>query len=225
MVWRPNLDEALDRLPEPGPDPAPHDPFGQVMWENIGYLIDDERRLQLYREFETRIGPGPQAIVLADGDTLLDIARRGGMRPDVRVGRWREIAEITLHAAGGDLDQALRALPLPKARALLKRYPAIGDPGADKILLFAGISPRPALESNGVRALVRMGFVIEEKDYARTWRSAVEVLARQGPPEFDWLTRAYLTLRAHGRTTCKRGAALCLACPLDDSCAHASVLF
>ena len=34
----------------------------------------------------------------------------------------------------------LRALPLAKARALLKLYPTIADPGADKILLFAGIA-------------------------------------------------------------------------------------
>jgi endonuclease III len=91
--------------------------------------------------------------------------------------------------------------------------------------LFAGISPRPALESNGVRALARLGFIQEEKDYARTWRSAIAVLAAQGPPEFGWLTRAYLTLRAHGRATCRRGQPLCLACPLDETCAHSPVLF
>ena len=74
---------------------------------------------------------------------LLDIASRGGMRPPVRVERWLTIARITLADAGGDLDSALRTLPLAKARTLLKTFPAIGDPGADKILLFSGVAPLP----------------------------------------------------------------------------------
>ncbi|MFX8879625.1 hypothetical protein ABTM72_20090, partial [Acinetobacter baumannii] len=81
-------------------------------------------------------------------------AERGGMRPDVRVERWRSIARITLEA-GGDLRAALAALPLVKARALLKRFPTIADPGADKVLLFSGVAPRPCLESNGLRVFCR----------------------------------------------------------------------
>ena len=219
-----DLKAILVRLPE-GADLGPRDPFAQVMWENIGYLIDDQRRTLLFREFEKRIGLDPVAVREADPAVLLDIARRGGMHPDRRVGRWRDIAEITLARAGGDLDGTLRALPVTKARALLKLYPTIADPGADKILLFAGIAPRPSLESNGVRAMVRMGFAIEQKDYPRTWRLAVDALERQVGSDFDALTGAYLRLRAHGQTLCKRSTALCGLCPLDETCAHAVVSF
>ncbi len=219
-----DLKAILERLPE-GADLGPRDPFAQVMWENIGYLIDDQRRTLLFREFQDRIGLNPAAVRDADGAVLLDIARRGGMHPDRRVGRWRDIAEITLSRAAGDLEGTLRALPLAKARALLKLYPTIADPGADKVLLFAGVAPRPSLESNGVRSLVRMGFVIEQKDYPRTWRLAVDTLERQLGADFDALTRAYLRLRAHGQSLCKRSTALCGACPLDETCAHAVVSF
>ena len=61
------------------------------------------------------------------------------MRPDQRVERWRTIAEITLRDASGDLRATLKSLPVAKARLLLKKFPVIGDPGADKILLFSGI--------------------------------------------------------------------------------------
>src|SRR6185437_4052534 len=216
MTGRSDLQAVLERLPRPPGDEAPRDAYGQVLWENIGYLIDDARRRALFAEFETRIGLKPRNILQADQPTLLDIAKRGGMQPEVRIARWMKIAEITLGQGAGDLDLMLQALPLPEARSLLKLYPTIGDPGADKILLFAGVHPRPSLESNGVRALIRLGFVADGTDYASTWRAAIRVLADEGRPEFDWLTGAYLTLRAHGRQTCKRGEPLCLRCPLDE---------
>ena len=206
--------------------PAPAvltDPLQQVLWENIGYLIDDPQRAALFQEFGTRVGLDARQIACADGAILLDIARRGGMRPETRVQRWRDIAEIVLTRADGDLDGALRALPLAKARALLKAFPAIGDPGADKILLFAGVAPRPSLESNGVRALARLGLFIEQRDYGASYRAAIDALIRYGEMDRDWLITAYVVLREHGRALCKRSAPLCLTCPLDAECGHAVV--
>jgi hypothetical protein len=45
-------------------------------------------------------------------------------------------------------------LDRPQADAIraLKKFPAIGEPGAEKILLFAGKAPILALESNGLRS-------------------------------------------------------------------------
>ncbi len=139
----------------------------------------------------------------------------------MRVGRWREIARIVLDGAGGDLAGTLAAVPLAKARALLKRFPAIGDPGADKILLFSGVAVRPSLESNGVRALARLGLYIQQRDYAASYRAAIEALARYGVMERDWLVTAHQVLREHGKALCRRAAPQCMACPLDEGCAHA----
>jgi endonuclease-3 len=131
------------------------------------------------------------------------------MRPETRVQRWRNIAKIAADRAGGDLAGALRSLPLDKARALLKAFPVIGDPGADKILLFADIAARPSLDSNGVRALAHLGFFAEGRDYAASYRAAIDALVRRGEPDRAWLVTAYLVLREH--------------CPLDAACAHALV--
>ncbi len=196
------------------------DPLQLILWENIGYLIDDPRRQALFDEFRTRVGLTAQAIAAADGAVLLDIAQRGGMRPETRVARWREIARIVLDRCGGDLDGALRALPLPKARALLKTFPVIGDPGADKVLLFAGVAPQPSLESNGVRVLARLGLFAEQASYAASYRAAIEVLKAQGLAGREALVAAFVLLREHGRALCKRGGPLCAACPLDPVCAH-----
>ena len=196
------------------------DPLHLILWENIGYLIDDERRQVLFAEFEARIGLTPRGIAEAEGAVLLDIARRGGMRPETRVERWRDIAAIVLTRCDGDLDGALRALPPPRARALLKLFPTIGDPGADRILLFAGVAPLPCLDSNGVRVLARLGLFAEQRSYAASYRAAIAVLKAEGVMERDWLVTAWLALREHGKTLCKRAGPLCPACALDDICAH-----
>jgi adenine-specific DNA glycosylase len=99
-------------------------------------------------------------------------------------------------------------------------FPVIGDPGADKILLFAGIDPRPAMDPNGLRTLVRLGFFAQQSSYAGSYRAAVALLSADGKGDAPWLAAAYLRLRAHGKTLCRRGVPLCHACPLDPVCAH-----
>ncbi len=196
------------------------DPLQLILWENIGYLIPDEKRDALFAEFGERVGYDARAIKAASHATLLDIAKRGGMRPEVRVGRWREIARLVTEDAGGDLAKTLAALPIAKARALLKKFPVIGDPGADKVLLFSGVDARPSLDSNGLRVLVRLGLAREGASYTSTYRNAVQALTEHGRKDRAWLTGAYLALQAHGRALCKRAAPDCLPCPLDAVCAH-----
>ena len=199
----------------------PTDPWRLVMWENIGYLITDAQRAALFEDFERQIGFEPGAILAAEESVLLSLAKRSGMRPLERVERWQTCAAIVVENCSGDLGATLRALPLPKACALLKRFPGIGDPGADKILLFSGIDPRPSVDTNGLRALVRLGFISQQSSYAASYRAAAALLRAQGKQDREWLCGAYLGLRAHGKSLCRRSEPLCYQCPFDDLCAHA----
>jgi len=201
----------------------PADPLQLILWENIGYLIDDEKRRALFDAFGEGIGFDAARIAAADDAALMLLAAAGGMRPEQRVERWRYIAAIVLEEGHGDLDRTLRALPLSKARALLKRFPGIGDPGADKVLLFAGIAARPCLESNGLRALARLGFFDAGGSYTASYRAAIEVLRLWGRNDRDWLVDAWLVLREHGKALCKRAEPICWACPLDEACPHVMV--
>jgi adenine-specific DNA glycosylase len=203
--------------------PVPTEPFQMILWENIGYLVDDERRRALFDAFAETVGLDPKAISAADDAVLLPLARRGGMRPETRVERWRTIARIIAERCGGDLEATLRALPVPKAPALLKLFPVIGDPGADKILLLSGIAARPALESNGLRVLARLGFFKEQGSYAASYRAGIEVLTAQGRPDRAWLRDAHHLLRELGKLTCERGVPICTACPLEPVCPKAPV--
>jgi endonuclease III len=96
----------------------------------------------------------------------------------------------------------------------------IGDPGAEKILLFAGVLPVLALESNGLRVLLRIGFGKEDKNYSTTYCS-VQAAASDGlPTDCEWLTRAHLLLRQHGKELCKTTKPNCEACPVRSFCRY-----
>ncbi len=205
------------------PAPVLSDPLDIVLWDNIGYLIDDARRATLFAEFEARVGLSAAAIARAPRAVLLDIAKRGGMNPETRIERWKAIAKIVATEAEGDLRAALKARPTAKARALLKKFPAIGDPGTDKVLLFSGLDVRPALESNGVRTMLRLGLCAEGRSYGATYKAAVAALGAGGVPTKTWLVTAYSILRAHGQALCKRAAPLCVSCPLDSLCGHVRI--
>jgi endonuclease III len=198
------------------------DPLAIMVWENVGYLVDDQRRGELFMEFKKRIGLKAHEIANAPMTILTDIAKRGGMAPQKRAERLKEIGRLAISECDGDIVGALRALPVAKARTLLKKFPAIGDPGADRIMLFAGIAPLPSVESNGLRALVRLGFCEERKSYSQTYKAAVAALA-EGASDAGWLKRAYHILREHGKTLCKRSAPICEPCPLDRVCGHRPV--
>jgi len=207
------------------PARPPADPFQHILWDNIGYLIDDERRRRLFDAFAEAVGLDPVLIAEADEADLLALAERGGMQPGVRVQRWRTIARLIALDAKGDLAAALRALPLAKARSLLKRFPTIADPAADKILLFAGLEPQPALESNGLRVMARLGLCREARGYAASYRAGIDVLKTGGLLSFAELTEAFLLLRAHGKAVCKRGEPHCSLCPLEGDCPKVAVEF
>ena len=137
--------------------PPAQGPFELVMWENACYLLSDERRAAVFAGLRAQVGLEPRAILDADRDTLLALAKMGGMRPQVRVFRWLEIARITMSQFDGDLDRILQE-PLEKAKKALKQFPNIGDPGAEKILMFCGVYPGLPLEWNGLRVLTRVGY-------------------------------------------------------------------
>src|SRR5436190_19847696 len=107
--------------------PPARGPFELVMWENACYLLPDEQRAAVFAGLREQVGLEAKAIWNADPDVLLALARMGGMRPETRVLRWRQIADITLSEFGGDLDRILRE-PYQKAKKALQRFPSIGEP-------------------------------------------------------------------------------------------------
>jgi endonuclease-3 len=204
---------------EPAP-PLARGPFELVMWENACYLLGDERRLEVFQALREQVGMSAAAIEAAPDRVLLPIAIRGGMRPEMRVFRWREIAGITLTQFGGDLDSIL-SRPYAEARKALKQFPTIGEPGAEKILLLCGIANGLPLESNGLRVLLRLGWGRSQKSYSATYRSVQEGLRPELPVHVERLKQAHLLLRIHGKSMCKETSPLCHQCPVSMDCRYA----
>src|SRR5580658_3908318 len=79
------------------PKPPPtSDPLQLIFWENAAYLLSDERRQKVFELLRERVGFEPRQILAAKPSALLEIAKLGGMRPEVRVERWLTIARIAL---------------------------------------------------------------------------------------------------------------------------------
>ena len=105
-------------------------------------------------------------------------------------------------------------------RKTLKTFPGIGNPGADRISLFAGLSPVAAVPSACPYVLVRIKKGPEGEKYADTYATAQRMLDTL-PATFDARIRGYLLITRHARELCKRTKPACERCPLRSECAYA----
>ena len=203
---------------EPALPPA-RGPFELVLWENAVYLMPDSRRAVVFECLRTQVGLTAKAISKASHEVLSVLAQLGGMRPETRVLRWREIARITLDQYGGDLDHVLDE-PYAEAKKVLKQFPTIGDPGAEKILMYCGVASGLPLESNGLRVLTRIGFGRAQKNYGAAYKSVQDAIQLDLPRGAAPLARAHLLLREHGKTICKNNVPQCAKCPIEQMCSY-----
>ena len=195
------------------------DPLGMILLENIAYLVSDDRREQAFNALRERVGLTPPETLMAHEETLLEVAHLGGMHPAARVEKLRRIAQIALQEFDGDLDRVLKQ-PLAQAKKSLKKFPGIGDPSAEKILLFSRTHPILALDSNGLRVLLHLGYGEERKSYSSTYRSAQEAVESELKRDYDWLIAAHQLLRRHGQELCKTARPLCSRCPVKSDCRY-----
>jgi endonuclease III len=216
-----SLGEAVRRLtrhygpPEP---PPTTDPFELVLLENVAYLASPARRREAFEDLRKTVGTRPQALLSARRQALEKVTARGILKGRFAA-KLRECARIAVEELEGDLDAAIRG-PLESAKRALRKFPGIGEPGAEKILLFSGRQPLLAPDSNGLRVLVRLGLVREAKSYATMYAESRRA-ATDLPQKTGVLQKAHLLLQQHGQTLCKRSAPLCELCPLAPGCAYA----
>ena len=199
--------------------PPPHltDPYLMIVFANCAYPATDAACAKGFDALQREIGTGVDDILGADEADLIRVMKGRGMFPEKRAARLREIASLVRSDYGGDLRTALRG-PLSKARKALKRFPTIGDPGVDKILLFTGTVPIAAVPSNCVRVPHRLGFGEEKKNYAAGYRSAQDAIRTELPEDCDALIRAHQLLKHHGQELCKTNQPLCERCPVSPEC-------
>lgn len=190
--------------------PEPREPFALIVWENCAYLVDDERRAQTFEALRTAIGIAPEQLLAAGPKNIEAAIRDGGMAPPRRAAKIFESAQLAL-----ELREDAWA-----DRKVLKRFPGIADPGADRVLLLCGLGEAPTVDSNGLRVLERLHIVRPGQAYASAYRAGVRALTDAGV-HGQKAIETYALLRAHGRELCKRARPRCGRCPLRRECPSA----
>jgi endonuclease III len=106
------------------------------------------------------------------------------------------------------------------AKRLLQQFPVIGEPSAEKILLFAKLAPVAAVPSAFVQVPVRLWHGDAGTSYSADYRKARETLRAGLPESLAARQRAYLLLKKHGQEICKRSTPRCEICPVTGHCAY-----
>jgi endonuclease-3 len=201
----------------PQTPPKTGDAFEILLWENVAYLVDDAKRENAFDELQKTVGLKPPDIVNASNAELDRATILGGVAPRQRSARIKECALIALNEFGGDLASQLK-LPLAQAIKALRQFPGIGEPGAEKVLLFTKTHPVLALDSNGLRVLLRLGFGSEKKNYSASYKSVREAIAGECGSDCDTLIETHQLLRLHGKSICKTNKPRCEQCPVNSIC-------
>jgi endonuclease III len=229
----PNLREVLDTLEKLyGPQQAvgPTDSYEMVLYLNCGYPATDGTCSKGFEALKREVGLKPGRILAAPPAELAKCLRLGGIVPELRAKKLKEIARTVNSEFNGDLKAVLkkcmqeekkqRGQGVRAAKKILQKFPVIGEPSAEKILLFAKLAPVTAVPSASVGVPVRLWFGQEGKNYAVDYRKVRDKLNAELPETFEARQRAYLLLNRHGHEICKRSAPKCQICPLTAQCAY-----
>jgi endonuclease-3 len=209
---------------------GPRTPYERILFVNCGYPATDGSCTKGYEALKREVGTKPQEILAAPKAELAKLMRLGGIVPELRAERLETIARMVNELFGGDLNRALgkmmqdEKMPADKrmrrVKTALKEFPVIGQPGADRILLFARLARVAAVPSASVAVPQRIQFGAEDKNYSAGYRAAQEAMSAELPETFEARERAYLLLKRHGAEICKRTKPKCEICPVSGRCAY-----
>lgn len=222
--------ESLAQLYGPQKPAGPGDPYEMIIYLNCGYPATDLSCSKGFDALNREVGLSPKEILAAPKAKLAKVMRLGGIVPELRAKRLKEIARMVKVEFHGDLLAAVKKCMqeenkqpgkgIHAAKKVLQKFPVIGEPSAEKILLFSKLAPVAAVPSAFVGVPMRLWFGQEGKNYAVDYRGARDVLSAGLPETFEARQRAYLLLKKHGQQICKRSKPKCEICPLTGQCAY-----
>lgn len=199
--------------------PKRTDAYEMVLHRNCGYPQSDVNCDKGFAALKKEIGLSPREILDAPVAKLREVMRLGGIVPELRAQRLREIAARVETEFGGDLRAVLKR-PVAEAKKALRKFPTLGEAGAEKILLFTKTAAVAAVPSNCIHVPLRLGFGRESKNWAASYKSAQEAIRAELPETCEAQLRAYLLFKQHGQTLCKSAQPKCEECPVTDECEY-----
>ena len=221
---------ALEQLYGPQTAVGPRDPYEMILFLNCGYPATDASCAKGFDALKRDVGLKPEEILGASKATLTKLMRLGGIVPEQRADRLKDIARKVNDEYQGDLttvlkewmqqDQRHPGKAIRAAKKTLQEFPVVGEPSADKILLFSKLAAVAAIPSAGVGVPIRLRHGETGKNYAADYRRAREWLSAELPETFQPRQRAYLLLKKHGQQMCRRSTPHCEVCPVTGQCAY-----
>jgi len=199
--------------------PKPANAYEMVLHRLSGYPQSDVNCEKGFAALKKEIGLKPADILEAPVEKLRQAMRAGGIVPELRAQRLREIATRVETEFSGDLNAVLKR-PVAEAKKALRKFPTLGEAGAEKILLFTKTAPVAAVPSNCIHVPLRLGFGRENKNWAASYKSAQEAIRAELPETCEAQLRAYLLFKQHGQTLCKNARPKCEECPVTDECKY-----
>jgi endonuclease III len=201
-----------------------------IVYLNCGYPASDASCSEGFDALKREVGLSPREILAASKVKLVKLLRLGGIVPELRAARMQEIARKVKTEFGGDLKAVLKkrmqeekqqtGKGIRGTKKVLQDFPVVGEPSAERILLFSKLAPVAAVPSAFVEVPARLWFGKAGKNYVADYRAARDILNAGLPETFEARQRAYLLLKKHGQQTCKRAKPKCEICPLTGQCAY-----
>src|SRR5258708_36713148 len=100
MRWPRNpLGDALSALEKrygPQSPPPPADPFEMVLWDQVAYLADDNKRLAAFEALRSSIGADAARVAKAGKSKLVEVAALGGIFAELRAERMKNSAVMVM---------------------------------------------------------------------------------------------------------------------------------
>lgn len=220
--------DVLEDLYGPQKLAGPKDPYEMIVFLNSGYPASDAKCAKGFEALKREIGEQPKNILAVSKAKLAKVMRPSVIIPGLCAERLKEIAGKVRDEFKGDITTALKqrlreakepGKGLKAAKKVLQEFPVIGEPSAEKILLFSGLVPVAAVPSAFVDVPIRLFRGEPGKNYAADYKTAREILDSGLPRTFEARQQAYLLMKKHGQEICKRTKPKCEVCPLTERCA------
>ncbi|HKD52567.1 MAG TPA: hypothetical protein VKB90_17295 [Candidatus Acidoferrum sp.] len=221
--------DALENTYGPQKLSGPTDPNEMIVFLNCGYPASDAKCEKGFEALKREVGVEPENISAASKLKLAKVMRPSVLIPGLCAERLKEIARKVKSEFKGNLTAVLKQRTreakepgscLRAAKKVLQGFPTIGEPSAEKILLFSGLVPVAAVPSAFVDVPIRLFRGEPGRNYAADYKAAREILDSELPETFEARQRAYLLLKKHGQEICKRSKPKCEVCPLTEQCAY-----
>ena len=222
--------EVLEKMYGPQKLVGPKDPYEMIVFLNSGYPASDAKCAKGFGALKREVGVQPKKLLAASNARLAKLMGPSVIVPKVCAERLKGIACKVKNEFGGNLTAALQRQMqeakdhpergLKAAKKVLQEFPVVGEPSAEKILLFSGLAPVAAVPSAFVDVPVRLFVGEPGTNYAVDYKAAREILDSGLPQTFEARQRAYLLLKKHGQEICKRSKPKCEVCPLTAQCTY-----